>query len=408
MKNKFTIKFIALFLLTQIFLNCATSKKSSTVPIETMLATVEKTMKSVPNIRFSQYKHVHYEGAGYDEKDTMSMFHSFDTLNKSLPKFQIIGNRAIKTFIFNGTNFFTLDKNKKAHTNISDTKKVFSTSAYLFRQSWVNILNILPNVIENKEIIKTGNDTLINQRQYYVMRFYYPGKKFGALSGLTDLGTDTIQWRYELIVDKRNYLPTQFNLYIQTPAMKIPDYIKMAFDQVNTAPNYPDEQSWFFSTYEKDYPAYEGKEKRNPLIGVGTPFPNWELPSFTLESDHTLLSTEALKDQVVLYVFWTKNCGHCQRAMPFLKEMQQKFGEKQCQTIAINCLDTKDQIQLYLKKLNANYPICYNGNPLAEKIGIYAHPIFVLVDKNNVVSKIHAGFVPENITALVQALADKK
>lgn len=386
-------------------LGCASLRKTSIKKVDKELSIVENKMKTSPNISFIQYKHVYNEGANYKVRDTMSMFHSFDTLNKILPKFQVQSTSSKSTFIFNGTDFFSLQNDKKTYTNISDPKKAFTNSAYLFRQSWANILSILPTVINSKVVIKKGKDTLIDNKVFYVVNFCYPTKKFNPLSGLTDLETDTIKWNYELIINKSTHLPTQFNMYIQTKSIKTPNYIKVTFNNINTRPDFPNERSWFFSTYAKDYTIYSGNEKRVPLITIGKSFPEWKLPLFDPHSNNTsniLILSSQYKGDIVLYAFWIKNCGYSQDALPYFSRIQKKFGGGKFHLISINCEDSKDQIDFFYKKLSPNYPMLYNGKILSEKLGIYGYPIFVLVDKNNTIVKVYEGLDYEKIAHSIQ------
>ncbi len=377
---------------------CTTSKKLNISKVDNNLIIILNKMRAAQNISFLQYKHMYNEGANYEFRDTTFMFNSFDTLNKILPRFQARSISDKSTSVFNGTDFFSLQDVKKAHTTISDTKKAFDRSASLFRQSWANILNILPTAINNTAVVKNSRDTMINATEFYVVNFYYPSKKFNPLSGLSDLGTDTTRWNYELIVDKRNFLPSQFNMYIQTNNIKTPNFIKVAFDKIDIRPDYPADRSWFFSTYAKEYPIYSGNEKRAPLITSGKPFPTWKLPLFDSQLTDTLASNSDFQDNIVLYAFWIKNCGYSQDALSNFNKIERNFDKQKFRLIAVNCEDTRKDVEFFYKKLSPTYPIIYNGNTFSRSLGIYGHPTFVLVNKSNTVVKVFEGFDHTQLT----------
>ena len=354
--------------------------------INQLLQEVNIKMTSIQAVRYNQYKTVFYKNDNYRENDTSDIFFCYHNIKGSfLPMYQIneIGYKRIT--IYNGTENFTLNKSSMSLDVEVDTSALSLIKKSFFRQSWANIRNLLPEFIRNDSIQKSIADTVILNKKYFVLKIYYPRKRFNALTGVTDIGIDTIQWRYELLIDKSSLLPQQFNVSIQTPH-NTEDFIRVMFDKIKVNPELPNERSWYFSTYQNQYPNHSAKRK--DLVRSAAKMPAWELPTYISKSMSDTLTSETLKGKIILLEFWIKGCGYCLSAMPYLNEIQGKFNKDSFQLITINCYDTRQDVGFFHTKYPPNFKMCYNGRQLAESLGIYGFPMTLLIDQEGTIVNV--------------------
>lgn len=164
-------------------------------------------------------------------------------------------------------------------------------------------------------------------------------------------------------------------------------YTKTVFTDIKINPKIPSENSWYSSSYTGYAP--QKKETRNPLVKPGSPLLNWSLPVYSLNASHTLQSAK-LKGKPVLLEFWIKNCGYCMLAFPKMKELQKKYG-KRVEILSINAYEKKEEVGFFYKREQPAYTMLYNGEKLANSLGIYAYPVVVLTDKNGKITYVSEG-----------------
>ena len=89
--------------------------------------------------------------------------------------------------------------------------------------------------------------------------------------------------------------------------------------------------------------------------------------------------------------FWIKNCGYCMQAFPEIRELQKKYGDK-IEILSINAYDKKEEIDFFYKREKPAYKMLYNGEKLAESLGIYAYPATLIIDGSGKVIYASSGF----------------
>jgi thiol-disulfide isomerase/thioredoxin len=138
---------------------------------------------------------------------------------------------------------------------------------------------------------------------------------------------------YKITIDKANNLPTEI---LQKNDFN-DDFIKTNFKNINTAPNQPTENSWYYSTYVNEYKPSEKKEIPQ-LIPVGSLALDWTLPFYNKNEN---ISLSNLKGKVILLDFWFKNCGPCIESVPHLNAINKKFSDKKFEVLGVNTWDSK-------------------------------------------------------------------
>ncbi len=115
-------------------------------------------------------------------------------------------------------------------------------------------------------------------------------------------------------------------------------------------------------------------------------FPGEKAPSFTFETkDKELVSLSDFKGKLVYLDFWATWCGPCRKEIPFLKELEHDYTDKEIVfiSISIDRLSDYEKWKLMLVENEMSGIQVYAGNetPVLAEYDIQFIPRFVLIDK---------------------------
>ncbi len=105
-----------------------------------------------------------------------------------------------------------------------------------------------------------------------------------------------------------------------------------------------------------------------PPQGQGDPATGSMAPAFELKSipDGKTVTLASLKGKTVLLNFWATWCGPCKTEMPWLVDLQKKYGSQGLQIVGVAMDDTDDkEIGEFTHKMGVNYVVLKG----TEKIG---------------------------------------
>jgi cytochrome c biogenesis protein CcmG/thiol:disulfide interchange protein DsbE len=133
-------------------------------------------------------------------------------------------------------------------------------------------------------------------------------------------------------------------------------------------------------------------------------------PDFTLpvlgEKGKTV-QLSSLKGKAVLVNFWATWCEPCKVEMPWLVELQKKYGPQGLQILGVAQDDSgEEQIMAFSRKMGLNYPILQGNNQMSDLYPSQGLPLSVYVDRNGKVVQRVVGLVSESVMedAIKQAL----
>jgi thiol-disulfide isomerase/thioredoxin len=127
---------------------------------------------------------------------------------------------------------------------------------------------------------------------------------------------------------------------------------------------------------------------------IGTPAP--EVTFKDLDGKDVTLAQ--YKGKVVLVDFWATWCDPCRIEIPWLIEMQQKYGAKGFTVLGVAMDDEgksvvapfleKERFDVNGQKLPMNYPIVLGNDPIADKFGgLLGYPTGYLISRDGKVVK---------------------
>ena len=114
----------------------------------------------------------------------------------------------------------------------------------------------------------------------------------------------------------------------------------------------------------------------------GSPAPDFELK--ILDANGKTLKLSELKGKAVVMNFWATWCEPCKIEMPWLVDLQKKYGPQGLQIVGIAMDDTDEKtISGFAHKMGVNYPIVIGTEKVADLYGgIDGMPTLFFVDRS--------------------------
>jgi len=105
------------------------------------------------------------------------------------------------------------------------------------------------------------------------------------------------------------------------------------------------------------------------------------------------------RGKVVVLNFWAPWCPPCLKEMPGFVELQRKYGERGLVFVGI-ALDTRENVQAYLRENAINYPILLGQDDAAELSGAIGNrqsalPFSAVIDREGTIVAAQAGMLKE-------------
>lgn len=384
-----------LILILSAFLLANGSSAKKTEDAIAVISRTSETLSRLKSVSYHSYREINNFKENYFSKNSGNSYFEFDdTVYGKAGKFQLGSTDALQ--VYNGTEYFYLDqKNKTIALERKSPKQLGGLS--LLYNSITAIRLFLPQLLQDASIPKSLADTVIEGKTYDLIKFELHQKSMEYPNGFSSFDSDVTKY-YKLILDKSTFLPCM--IFDSNSISKDQYYTKTIFTDININPKAPAANSWYSSSYTGYVP--EKKETRTPLAKPGDLLLNWSLPKYSSTSTD-IVKAEGLKGKVVLMEFWIKNCGYCMEAFPKIKKIQEKYGQ-QVEVLSINAYEQKEEIDFFYKREKPQYTMLYNGEKLANSLGIYAYPTVVLLDRTGKIATVMEGFNQEKIEETIKKM----
>ncbi|NUO01834.1 MAG: TlpA family protein disulfide reductase, partial [Saprospiraceae bacterium] len=117
--------------------------------------------------------------------------------------------------------------------------------------------------------------------------------------------------------------------------------------------------------------------------------------------DTTML--ERLDSSLLLIDFWYMSCPPCIKAMPYLQNLEKKYGPRGLKLIGINCQDieNKASVARKLNEIGIQYTNYFIEKVYSKTLDIKGYPTMILLNKNREVIASGLGRI-ENLEFLIE------
>jgi len=130
------------------------------------------------------------------------------------------------------------------------------------------------------------------------------------------------------------------------------------------------------------------------LPGLAAPAPE---PAVTAVEDFNL---ESFKQKVVVLDFWASWCKPCQKSLPWLAGLQEKYGEQGLQVVAVNLdQDLEDAAEMIAALPAAMILVHDPEGILAQKYQLEGMPSAFVFGRDGQLAATHVGFLDKDAKA---------
>lgn len=353
-------------------------------PVPEALLTLADKLTSLKSVSYQYHREINNFKDNYFSQLTGTCYVEFNqTDGRSVSRFQMDSNDYLS--IYNGTELFGLDKKTKTYSlNEQPQPRSLSSQSFLFN-SIPTLRSVIQQIAESDSIPKYQRDTVIDAKRYQLLQLDLHRSSLQYL-GSTMRFTKDVTIYYKILIDPVTGLP--YTVLESNNIDKEGYNTKTTFTDINLNPKVPEQYSWYYSTYQKEFHP-EKKVIGTSLIAVGSILSSdWSLPQFGEKKDENFDSSSS-KGKLILLDFWIKNCGPCMESFPVLQQLQKKYGGDKFQLVSINAYDKKEEISYFYRREKPLYKMLYRGTGFAKSLGVNYYPTSVLIDKTGKV--IYAG-----------------
>lgn len=143
--------------------------------------------------------------------------------------------------------------------------------------------------------------------------------------------------------------------------------------------------------------ANAGFQGRANGPAIGSLAPDFELK--VLDGQGKTLQLSSLKGKAVIVNFWATYCDPCKVEMPWLAELQKKYGPQGLQILGIVMDDPGEKtITDFARKMGVNYPVLVGTEKVADLYGgVEGLPMTFWVDRSGKVVDRALGLESESL-----------
>ena len=138
-----------------------------------------------------------------------------------------------------------------------------------------------------------------------------------------------------------------------------------------------------------------------PAQGAGDPTKGSVAPTFELKSipDGKAIPLASLRGKAVLLNFWATWCGPCKIEMPWLVDLQKKYGPQGLQIVGVAMDDTEDkEIADFAHKMGVNYIVLKGTEKVGDLYGgVDRLPLTYYIDRSGKVVDETVGLASESV-----------
>jgi thiol-disulfide isomerase/thioredoxin len=139
---------------------------------------------------------------------------------------------------------------------------------------------------------------------------------------------------------------------------------------------------------------------RVKLLDVGTYAPDWTLKS----PDGEMHSLGDYRGRIVLIDFWATWCLPCQRAMPGLQKLHEKYSGKGLVVLGVNSMEKDGDPMTMMKSKGLTYTLLIDGDAVARDYGVVGLPTLYVINTDGKIIYRNFGYTPQSEVRLFDAV----
>lgn len=150
----------------------------------------------------------------------------------------------------------------------------------------------------------------------------------------------------------------------------------------------PAKEATEYASLQEYYESISGVVAEHPLLGQESP----RLVANTLDGKE--LGPRQFADKIVILEFWATWCKPCVAAIPVIKEVADRYADKDVVFYAVNTGEETALVKDFIEQQEWDVNVLVDaGESVAEKFRADAIPQTILIGKNGIIESVHLGFV---------------
>jgi len=193
---------------------------------------------------------------------------------------------------------------------------------------------------------------------------------------------------YDLYLNKKNLLPVysenRIQGYIEKGGSSSEDVFRLTnrntyFDYRINPKHFPDIAGIKAPAGFMTLDQFNNKDSHpvQARLSAGEKAPEWSLENL----DGKILTSEDVKNKVILFDFFGSYCAPCIFSIPMIKRLHEKYKNANVQFVPVNIDPGKESALKFASKYNITYPSFIKGKSVADQFHVSPIPTFYLVDK---------------------------
>lgn len=128
-------------------------------------------------------------------------------------------------------------------------------------------------------------------------------------------------------------------------------------------------------------------------------------PAVELQGTQGKYKLSESKAKLTYLDFWASWCGPCKQSFPWMNSMQEKYGNKGLDVVAVNLDANTQDAQTFLKNMPANFKVLFDASGATPKqFGVKGMPTSYLIDADGNIVLQHMGFNDKDKVALEEKI----
>lgn len=117
-------------------------------------------------------------------------------------------------------------------------------------------------------------------------------------------------------------------------------------------------------------------------------------------------SLESFQGQVLYLDFWASWCAPCKRSLPWMNSLQEKYGAKGLQVVAINLDTERSEAEKFLASLKPNFVVLFDPQgQTPNSYPVQTMPTSFLIDRSGKLVASFKGFCESEASKIEEAVS---
>ncbi len=194
-------------------------------------------------------------------------------------------------------------------------------------------------------------------------------------------------------IDKKTFLPTLITNVVRLKSQNQYQYKKLTISNLSINDDSANYYLNHFNVKEFDTVKYTERYVVPKLLDSNTFAPDWKFPVY---GKNDSVSLSQFRGKYVLMDYWYVACYPCQKAIPSLLKLQEKYKDKLI-VLGMNPFDNDEKLKEFIPKNNISYQVIKCNSQFPRSIyNVIAYPTMYLLNKEGKIIKTERGFISED------------